>query len=111
MRLPYGVLEQYEFFSTFLHDSTSYLHIENPFYETAAILDIAIQDWETEHGSDNVRIQYFTSDSCIKRVLTRKWLSITKRILLDQVYISGWVWKKYSQISTSERPGYVSLDH
>jgi len=104
MQLPYGILEQYEFFCTFLNSSEYYLHIEQPFYETATILDIVIQDWETKHGSDQVRVQYFTSDSCTKRVLSKKGSSVIKQILLDRVYISGWVWKSCSQFVTSIRP-------
>ena len=105
MVLPYGIEEQYRLFRAFLDNSDPCLTIEQPFYETDAILTIAIEDWEKEHGSDKVRIQYFTSDSCIKRVLTKKRSGLTKRIVLEKVYTSGGVWKGCSQFVTSVRPG------
>jgi len=107
MILPYGIVEQYNFFLTFLNSSELLLHIQEPFCETDAILTIAVNDWETEHGSEQVRIQYYESDSCIKRVLTNKKSGVVKRIVLDRVYTSGWVWKSLKQIATSTRPGRI----
>jgi ribosomal protein S19E (S16A) len=103
MVLPYGILEQYSYFVTFLDGTTPNLHIQEPFYETASILDIAIKDWETKHGSDQVRIQYYESDSCTKRVLTKKGSGLIKRIVLEKVYTSGWVWKSSREFVTSVR--------
>jgi hypothetical protein len=105
MVLPYGILDQYSYFVTFLNNSLPTLHIKEPSYETVAILDIAIQDWERDHGSDKVRIQYYESDSCTKRILSKKGSILIKRILLDRVYTSGWVWKNCSQFVSSVRPG------
>ena len=105
MVLPYGIVEQYSYFREFLDSSASCLHIEQPFYETPAILDIAVQDWVQEHGSDVICVQYYTSDSCSKRVLTNKKSGRTKRVLLDLVYISGWVWRSLPRFVTSVRTG------
>lgn len=103
MVLPYGILEQYSYFLTFLDSTIPNLHIEEPFYETTAILDIAIKDWETKHGSDQVHIQYYESDTCTKRVLSKKGSSVTKRILLEKTYNSGWSWKSFDEFVTSVR--------
>jgi hypothetical protein len=101
MRLPYAIDEQYTMFSSFLDGTAPLLHIEKPFYETAAILDIAIHDWEKKHGRTNVRIQYIESDTCSKRIVTHG--SSIKRILFDIPYSSGWTWKSYPKIVTSLR--------
>ena len=101
MRLPYAIDEQYTMFYSFLDAASPLLHIEQPFYETAMILDMAIHDWEKKHGRTNVRIQFIESDTCSKRIITRG--SSVKRILLDVPYTSGWTWISYPKIVTSLR--------
>ena len=105
MRLPHAIDDQYTMFRSFLDDVSPLLHIEAPFYETAAILQIAINDWEKKYGRANVRIQYFESDTCSKRVLTRN--GFTKRIHLDLPYTSGWLWRSHPQFATSLRSSHV----
>jgi hypothetical protein len=93
MQLPNGIEEQYIFFTKFLEEpykKDQILHIHKPFYETSSILTIAIQDWEKRFISDRIQIQYFESDTCIKRIITMKQTNITKRIILDMPSYIQW---------------------
>jgi hypothetical protein len=93
MQLPNGIEEQYLFFIKFLEEpykKDQILHIYEPFYETPSILAIAIQDWEKKFKSDKIKIQYFESDTCIKRIVTMKQINITKRIILDMPSYVQW---------------------
>jgi len=96
MQLPYGIEEQYLLFRTFLLDpSQPSFHIEQPFPETEMILQVALQELDT----NTIRIQLFESDSCVKRILTDKKTGQTKRIILSKPCASTWVWKRFSKFS------------
>ena len=96
MQLPYGIVEQYQLFHTFLQASTqTLLHIEYPYPETETILQVALDTIDPRI----FRIQYFESDTCLKRVLTHRSSGQMKRILLGRPYALSWVWTKYKTIS------------
>ena len=96
MQLPYGIIEQYQLFHTFiLESSKASLHIEEPYPETETILQTALEALDPRI----FRIQYFESDSCLKRILTNKLSGQMKRILLGRPYALRWIWKNYKTFS------------
>jgi len=108
MILPYGIEEQYSFFIEFLQNPTySTIRILEPYYETDAIVMIALQDWEKSIGPQTVRIQYIESDTCSKRKITNKLTNITKEIYIEIPYTSGWVWNSFSRSSNCVRPSFI----
>jgi len=108
MILPYGIEEQYNFFIEFLQNPTyASMHILEPYYETDAILTIALQDWEKSVGPQTVHIQYIESDSWSKRNITNKLTGITKQIHIELPYKSGWIWNSFSRSSNCTRPSFI----
>jgi len=91
MCLPYGIEEQYLYLESFLHDpSSKLLRIQEPHYETPAILTIVLQAFEAKYGPSNIHIRYLESDSAIKRFVINKKTNQMKTIILDIPYTIGW---------------------
>jgi hypothetical protein len=108
MILPYGIDEQYSFFIEFLNEPyPATMRILEPYYETDAILTIALQDWEKTLGPQNVHIQYIESDTQSKRKITNKLTNITKQINIELPYKSGWIWNSFSRTSNCVRPSFI----
>jgi hypothetical protein len=111
MCLPYGIEEQYLFLESFLNDpSSKLLRIEEPYYETPAILTIVLQAFETKYGPSNIHIRYVESDSAIKRFIINKKTNQMKTIILDMPYTIGWELTQYykNRLVVAIRSGIIT---